>query len=171
MRINVYKILPDLDLGNVYQILYKATNEHLKKRKISINKIGIPSVIQKHQTPWMSIDNPPPQILLFNGVSLEAHEAWSYATRTNWNYSEGDIVEGWEQTDCRRTESKRHQCLRLGTSDESFICHSPNSTFCKGKLFHESSPWLTSSFFPFTDTHLLTPGKSQLEISLFPRYM
>lgn len=76
MRINVYKILPDLDLGNVYQILYKATNEHFfKKKKKDFNKQDWYPISNSETPNTMNVHRHPPPILLFNGVSLEAHEA------------------------------------------------------------------------------------------------
>lgn len=167
-RINVYKILPDLNLRNVYQILYKAANEHLKKGKVSINKVGIPSVNQKHQTPWMSIDSPPP-ILLFNGVSLEAHEAWSYAKRTNWNPSECDIVEGREQTDSKRTASlKGINASGYEPQLNHLYATAPVLRSVRGNLSIRAHHGL---LLPPFHLLILTPGRSQLEMPLLPRHM
>lgn len=77
----------------------------LKKKKKDFNKQDWYPISNSETPNTMNVHRHPPPILLFNGVSLEAHEAWGYAKRMNRNYSEGDIVEKREQTDSRRTAS------------------------------------------------------------------
>lgn len=164
MRINVYKILQDPNLGNSI----RPQMSIWKKRKGSINKVGISSVIQKHQTRWMFIDTTP-QILFFSGVSLEAHESWSYARRTNWNHPEGDIVEGLEQTDSQRTASlKSISALGFEPQLNHLYAMAPNLHSVRGNFSIRAHHGLP---LPPFYLQIFTPGKSQLEMSLLPRHM